>query len=189
MTFYLAFIEHYRVWNSISDFFFYLFPVRTVCPLIVALSFKAMVAYARWNVYEPLVIPRVSAVKRQDVIENNFHGKFCVVRCGMTRKASPSHSCVMVARIKLTSAPALNDKALFSHPFYLAWSNIFIRCFHECANDRFILSNCTVLLCKSNLTHQLAVPSEPSLKFRRNTWSHFSRMARDIEFYFNRSFF
>lgn len=62
---------------------------------------------------EPLVIPRVSAVKRQDVIENNFPGKFRAVRCGMTRKASPSHSSMVVVRAKLTHAPALNDKALF----------------------------------------------------------------------------
>lgn len=157
---------------KLLKWFFYLFSVRTVCLLIVVLSFKATVAYARWNVYEPLVIPRVSVVKRQDVIENNFHGKFCVVRCGLTRKASPSHSCVMVARIKLTSAPALNDKAFFCvlFIFHFNGSNIFIRFFHQCANDRYIVSNCTVLLCKSNLTYQLAVPSKSNVKFRRNTY-------------------
>lgn len=40
------------------------------------------------------------------------------VRCGMTRKAPPSHSAVVVARVKLTSAPALNDKAFFYAVFY-----------------------------------------------------------------------
>jgi len=47
----------------------------------------------------------------------------------------------MVARVKLTSAPALNDKAFFLHlffTFYFDCNGIFIRYFHRCANDRFI---------------------------------------------------
>lgn len=172
---------------------FFIYSLLGWCPLIVALLFKATVAYARWNVYEPLVIPRVSAVKRQGVIENNFHGKFCVVRCGMTRKASPSHSSVMVARVKLTSAPALNDKAIFCIFLYfiltaMAYSFAISTDVSMVDLSFRIVQLYRTVLCKSNLTHQLAVPSKSSLKFRRNILSYFSWMACDIEFYFNHFF-
>lgn len=121
--------------------------------------------------YEPLVIPRVSAVKRQGVIENNFHGKFCVVRCGMTRKASSSHSFVMVARIKLTNAPALIDKAFFCI-FFKYFILLAVAYSFAISTDvpmidlsfRIVQLYQTVL-CKNNLNYQLAVPSKSSLQF------------------------